>query len=286
VTLESLLAIIVFLMMAVVGTDISRAQLAASLRMRRALVGGTLGQLVVLPALAVLLIWLLQPHPVLSSGLLLVAVSPGGVLSNYYCSVARLNVAFSIALTTVSAVVALVAMPLLFAAVVPAALGLEAFRVPVGEMTARLLLFLLLPVALGIALRHRFPAALERGRRVVRAFGFGLLALFLVLVFADQRQAAAALLGEAMVLTVSFTLLALLAGWLIGHVLDLDRGDRAVLAIEFAVRNVGIAALLAVTTFHQPEFAVFSAFFVLFQVPVLLLAVLLRSRMTRAAAGQ
>jgi len=61
VTLESLLAIIVFLMMAVVGTDISRAQLAASLRMRRALVGGTLGQLVVLPALAVLLIWLLQP---------------------------------------------------------------------------------------------------------------------------------------------------------------------------------------------------------------------------------
>ena len=285
-TLESLLAIIVFLMMAVVGTDISRAQLAASLRMRRALVGGTLGQLVVLPALAVLLIWLLQPHPVLSSGLLLVAVSPGGVLSNYYCSVARLNVAFSIALTTVSAVVALVAMPLLFAAVVPAALGLEAFRVPVGEMTARLLLFLLLPVALGIALRHRFPAALERGRRVVRAFGFGLLALFLVLVFADQRQAAAALLGEAMVLTVSFTLLALLAGWLIGHVLDLDRGDRAVLAIEFAVRNVGIAALLAVTTFHQPEFAVFSAFFVLFQVPVLLLAVLLRSRMTRAAAGQ
>lgn len=279
-TLEPLLSMLVFLMMAIVGTDISRAELTASLRMRRALVGGTLGQLVLLPMLAVLLIWLLKPDPVLSVGLLLVAVSPGGVLSNYYCSVARLNVAFSIALTTVSALVALAAMPSLFAALVPAALGLEAFGVPVGAMTARLLLFLLLPVALGMALWHRFPASLERARRVVRAFGFGLLGLFLVLVFVDQWQAVAALFGEAVVLTVSFTLLALLAGWLSGHPLHLDRNDRAVLAIEFGVRNAGIAGLLAVTTFQQPELAVFSAFFVLLQAPVLLMLVMLRRRIT------
>lgn len=279
-TLEVLLSIVVFLMMAIVGSDISRAQLTASLRRRLALAGGTLGQLVLLPVLAVLLIGLLQPDPVLSVGLLLVAVSPGGVLSNYYCSLARLNVAFSIALTTISAVVALAAMPLLFAAVVPAALGVEAFGVPVGAMTARLLLFLLLPVAVGMALRHLFPAALARGRRVIRVFGFGLLAVFLALVFVDQRHAVAALFGEAVVLTLSFTLLALLAGWFSGILLHLDRSDRAVLAIEFGVRNSGIAALLAVTTFQQREFAVFSALFVLLQAPVLFIAVMLRRRIT------
>ncbi|NGP53155.1 bile acid:sodium symporter [Thioalkalivibrio sp. XN8] len=278
-TLETLFAIIVFLMMAIVGTDITRGQLDASLRMRRALAGGTLGQLVLLPMLALLMIWLLQPHPALAVGLLLIAVSPGGVLSNYYCSVARLNVAFSIALTAVSGVVALAAMPLLFAALVPAALGLEAFRVPVGEMTARLVLFLLLPVALGMALRHRFPAVFERGRRLVRVFGFSLLAVFLALLFADQREAVAALFGEAVVLTAGFTLLALLAGWVSGRVLSLDPGDRLVLAIEFGVRNAGIAALLAVTTFQQREFAVFSAFFVLLQAPLLLIAVMLRRRL-------
>jgi BASS family bile acid:Na+ symporter len=277
-TLESLLPIVVFLMMAIVGADISVTQMKASLRMRRALVGGTLGQLVLLPLLAVLVIWLLEPNPVLSVGLLLVAVSPGGVLSNYYCSLAHLNVAFSIALTTVSAVVALAAMPLLFAAVVPAALGVEAFGVPVGAMTARLLLFLLLPVAVGMTLRHLFPAAIARGRRAVRVFGFGLLAVFLALVFFDQRHAVAALFGEAVVLTLSFTLLALLAGWLSGRMLKLDRSDRAVLAIEFGVRNAGIAGLLAVTTLQQPEFVVFSAFFVLLQAPVLLVVVMLRRR--------
>jgi BASS family bile acid:Na+ symporter len=279
-TLESLLPIVVFLMMAIVGADISVTQMKASLRRRLALAGGTLGQLVLLPLLAVLVIWLLEPDPVLSVGLLLVAVSPGGVLSNYYCSLAHLNVAFSIALTTVSAVVALAAMPLLFAAVVPAALGVEAFGVPVGDMTTRLLLFLLLPVAVGMMLRHLFPAALARGRRMVRVFGFGLLAVFLALVFVDQRHAVAALFGEAVVLTLSFTLLALLAGWLSGRMLKLDGSDRAVLAIEFGVRNAGIAGLLAVTTLQQPEFVVFSAFFVLLQAPVLLVVVMLRRRIT------
>lgn len=283
-TLESLLPIIVVLMMTIVGTEISRAQLTSSLRMRRALVGGTLGQLLLLPAVAVLVVWLLHPPPVLAGGLLLVAVSPGGVLSNYYCSVARLNVAFSVTLTTVSGFVALAAMPLLFAAVVPAALGVEAFGVPVGDMTSRLLLFLLLPVAVGLVLRHLFPAAIARGRAGIRASGLGLLGLFLALVFVDQRHAVGAMFGDAVLLTLIFTLLALLAGWFSGSLLDLNRNDRAVLAIEFGVRNVGIAALLALTTFQQPEFAAFGALFVFLQVPVLILALLLRRRMTDSPA--
>jgi bile acid:Na+ symporter, BASS family len=283
--LESLLPIIVVLMMAIVGTEISQAQLTASLRMRRALVGGTLGQLVLLPVLAVLVVWWLNPPPALAGGLLLVAVSPGGVLSNYYCSVARLNVAFSITLTTVSGFVALAAMPLLFAAVVPAALGLEAFGVPVGEMTMRLLLFLLLPVAVGMVLRHFFPAAIERGGRLLRTSGLGLLVFFLVLVFFEQRDAVVLMFGDAVRVTVAFTLLALVAGWLSGSLLQLNRTDRAVLAIEFGVRNVGIAALLALTTFQQPEFAAFGALFVLLQAPVLILALLLRRHIQHLPAA-
>ncbi len=282
--LESLLPIIVVLMMTIVGTEISQGQLTASLRMRRALVGGTFGQLLLLPLLAVLVIWWLNPPPVLAGGLLLVAVSPGGVLSNYYCSVARLNVAFSITLTTVSGFVALAAMPLLFAAVVPAALGVEAFGVPVGEMTARLLLFLLLPVAVGMTLRHFLPAAIERGGRFLRASGLGLLVFFLVLVFFEQRDAVVVMFGDAVRVTVAFTLLALVAGWLSGSLLQLNRTDRAVLAIEFGVRNVGIAALLALTTFQEPEFAAFGALFVLLQAPVLILTLLLRQHIQHLPA--
>ncbi len=277
--LEALLPVVVLLMMIIVGTEISRAQLTAALRMPGVLLGGTFAQWLLLPLLAALVIWLLQPPPSLAGGLLLVAASPGGALSNTYCSVGRLNVAFSVALTAVSGFVALAAMPLLLAAIGPAALGVETVGVPVAELSLRLLLFLLAPVALGMTLRHFFPAALQCHGRAVRAAGLSLLALFLALVFLDQRHAVIGLFWESARLTATFTAFALVAGWLSGSTLRLNPTDRAVLAVEFAVRNVGIAAVLALTTFRQQEFAAFGALFVLLQAPLLLPVLLARERL-------
>jgi len=277
--LETYVPVIVVLLMIIVGTDISRAQLVASMRMPRALVGGALAKWLLLPLLAVMVIWLLRPPPALAGALLLLATSPSGSLSNYYCSVARLNVAFSVALTTISSIVALAAMPLLLTVTMPVALGVEAFRVPFGELMLRVLLSLLLPVATGMGLRHFFPDAVERHKKTIRAFGLWLLVLFLALVFFDQRHAIVEIFAETVLLTVIFTALALAAGWFSGRLLRLNPAGRAVLAIEFAVRNVGIAALLALTTFQQPEFAAFGALFVLLQAPVLILALVLNARL-------
>lgn len=284
-TLESLLPAIVVLMTIIVGTEIPRGQVTAALQMRRALVGATLGQLL-LPVLAVVLIWLLRPSPIVSGALLLVAVSPGGGISNYYCALARLNVAFSLLLTTISGFMALLAMPLLFAAILPAALGMESFGVPVAEMIFRLLLFLLLPIAVGMSLRRLYPSVIESAGRVIRAFGLGLLILFLALVFLDERASVSAMFGEAITIIVIFTVLAWLTGWATAHALQLNLTDRTVVAIEFATRNVGIAALLALTTLQQPEFAAFGALFLLFQAPVVLLGLLLSSRLRSLAPRQ
>lgn len=281
----SLLPVIVVLMMIIVGSEIPRDQLGGALRMRMALGWATLGQLLLLPPLAVLLVWLLGPSPAVAGGLLLLAVSPGGGMSNYYCALGRLNVAFSVTLTVVSGFVALAAMPVLFAAIVPAALGVDAFGVPVVEMMSRLLLFLVLPVAAGMMLRQLFPTVIQRGERVVRGSGLVLLAAFLALVFVEERQAVAGMFGEVVVLTTTFTVLALLAGWTSGSMLRLDHAGRVVMAVEFAVRNVSIAALLALTTFQQPEFAAFGALFLLLQAPLLCLVVLLGAKLRPVPAS-
>ena len=257
--LEAVVPLVVVSMMIIVGTEISRAPLVASLRMPGALLGGTLAQ------------WLLLP--------LLVAASPDGALSNTYCSVGRLHVAFSVALTAVLGFVALAAMPLLLAAIGPAALGVEAVGVPIAEVGLRLLLFLLLPFGIGMTLRHFFPAALERHFRAIHAAGLSLLALLLALVFLNQRHAVLDLFWDSAQLTATFTGLALLAGWLSGSALRLNPTDRAVLAVEFGVRNVGIAPVLALTTFRQQEFAAFGALFVLLQAPLLLTVLLARERL-------
>jgi bile acid:Na+ symporter, BASS family len=274
-SLESFVPAIVFLLMTIVGADIAPAQLAAVLRTPRMLLAATLAQAVVLPLLAVLIIWILRPPAALAGGLLLVAASPGGALSNYYCTLARLNVPLSVTLTFLSSAVALAAMPLLLVVIVPAALGVAAFGVPVGELAVRLLLFVMFPVGLGMALRRLWPLVIERNARTIRVTGMVLLAAFLVLVLVDQKDAAHAMLYDAGLVIAGFTALALLAGWQTARLLSLPRVGRAVFAVEFSVRNVGIAAVLALTTFQQPEFAAFGALFLVIQFPLLVLASLL-----------
>lgn len=277
VSLLPYLPVVVVLMMIIVGTDIAPGQMGASATMPRVLLGATLGQML-LPLIALLLVWLLSPSLAVAGGLLLVAVSPGGGMSNYYCALARLNVALSVTLTAISGFIALATMPVLFATIVPAALGVQAFGVPVVEMMTRLLLFLVLPVATGMVLRRLFPAMIERAGAAIRGFGLVLLLVFLTLIFIEERQAVIAMFDEAVTVIVAFTLLALLAGWTTARALRMDRPDRAVVAVEFATRNMGISALLALTTLQQPEFAAFGALCLLFQSPILLLGVFSSSR--------
>lgn len=282
--LEFLLRIVVLAMMTIVGTGISRVELGALLRMPAVLVGASLAQLVLLPLIAAAAVWLLDPPATLVGAVFLIAASPGGVMSNTYCSILRLNVALSVALTAVSGFLALAAMPLVLAVIGPAALGLETVGVPVGRLSLQLLLFLVLPVLVGMTLRHFFPGPIQRNGGALRAGALGTLLVFIALVYIDQHQAMGALLRPAMQLTVAFTTLALLAGYLVGSVLRLGRVDRAVLAVEFAVRNVGIASVVALATFQQEEIVAFAGLFVTMQAPLLLAGLLVRGRLDRQGA--
>jgi bile acid:Na+ symporter, BASS family len=265
---------IVVLLMTLVGIGLMPAQFIAVLRAPVALLGGTLLQYLLLPLGAAAMILLLQPPFELAGGLLLVAASPGGALSNYYCHLGRLNVAFSVMLTALSGIAAFAMMPLLLTTVAPVVLGVQAFAIPFGELALRLLLFLMLPVGVGMLLRHFLPGLMTRHVGVFHVTGLVLLVVLLAFIVFDQREAIPAIVLDTAVLTASFTGLAVLAGWSSGWMLRVDPGDRAVLAVEFAVRNVGIAAVLALTTFRRPEFAAFGALFVLFQFPLVALMLL------------
>jgi BASS family bile acid:Na+ symporter len=265
---------IVVLLMTLVGIGLVPAQFIAVLRAPVALLGGTLLQYLLLPLVAAAMILLLQPPFELAGGLLLVAASPGGALSNYYCHLGRLNVAFSVMLTALSGIAAFAIMPLLLTTVAPAVLGVQAFAIPFGELALRLFLFLMLPVGVGMLLRHFLPGLMTRHVGVFHVTGLVLLVVLLAFVVFDQREAIPEIVLDTAVLTASFTGLAVLAGWSSGLMLRVDPVDRAVLAVEFAVRNVGIAAVLAFATFRRPEFAAFGVLFVLFQFPLIALMLL------------
>lgn len=84
-----------FVLMLVAGTEVRPANLRTALEQPRLLLLGSLGQLVLLPLAALLIGHAVSPSGIIAACLVLLAVSPGGGISNYYCYFGRLNVASS-----------------------------------------------------------------------------------------------------------------------------------------------------------------------------------------------
>ncbi|MCL4809899.1 MAG: bile acid:sodium symporter family protein, partial [Thermoanaerobaculia bacterium] len=83
------------LLMTVVGLDVSRAELRRVLSRPRLLVAGLVGPLVLLPPIALFVLRLVPVPSEIAAGMLLLAVCPGGGISNVYSDLARAATALS-----------------------------------------------------------------------------------------------------------------------------------------------------------------------------------------------
>lgn len=273
--------ITVWVLMLAVGIDLAARDFRRVAEIPRAIVVATLGQLLLLPLLAVGMVVLLEPSPVMAAGMLLIAACPGGAISNYYSYLAGANIALSVTLTAVSTVLAIVTLPVTLALEFQLALGGDArSSIPVSRVVAQLLLIVLLPVALGMWLRHARPALVARHRRLVQRASAAALALLVVLIVHDQPDAFGHELVDNVVLALLFTGFAMLAGWAIARSLSLDASSAFVFLVEFSARNLGIGAVVAVGSLARPEIIAFGTVVFLTQVVVLLAGIAIFRRLS------
>lgn len=272
--LDIAVPVLVFLLMVVVGLGLTMEDFRRVVRQPWLVAAATVGQFVLLPAIALILVQFLRLSPAVEKGVLLVAACPAGSMANLYNYLARANVALSVSLTAVSCLAAMLTMPILLMSF-QAYLGEQAtFAVPVSAILRQLLLTLLTPVLVGMVLRRLWPSVTERHQRGL--FGLSMMALAALIGFIILHEAEH-FVSEwpAIALTVVLlTGLAMLAGYVTGWLCRADEKDRFTIAMVFVVRNVGIATAIAVTVLGDLEFAVFATAYFLSQVPLLLAAVI------------
>ena len=280
-TLDVAIAAVVWGLMFVIGLELTGADFRRMVTQPRAVVAGTLGPLLLLPLLAAGLLESGQWPPSVVAGLILLAAGPAGALANVYAYLAGANAALVVTLTALSCLIAVITLPVLTGW--GFALWLAAdptVAVPIWPMIGQLLFLLLLPVAVGMAVRHRWPVWSARRRGAAQRLALlGLLAL-LGFVLYDQVDLLRVAWRDQVFAALLFTLLAMAAGWAVGWLAGLEPRDRFTLLCEFAVRNLAIATLVAVTLLGRTDFVAFAAVLFLIQTPVLLLAVALYRRWT------
>ena len=222
------------------GLELQLADFRRVLRRPAAAGLGVAAQYLVMPALAALVAWALRLPPPLAVGLILVGCCPGGTASNVVCLIARADVALSVVMTTVSTLAAVLLTPLLT--------GLLAGRyVPVDgwKLLLDVLQVVLLPLALGVALRRGAPRLSRRLAPVMPPVAVLAIVWIVASIVGSQRQV---LLEQGALLLLAALLLhggGFLLGWLIPAALGQPPPVRRTVSIEVGMQNSGLAVVLA-----------------------------------------
>ncbi len=220
-----------------------------------ALILGIAAQYTVMPGLGWGIAHALDMSPVLTAGMILVGCAPGGTASNVMVFLAKGDTALSVAMTSVSTLLAPILTPLLVLLLVG-----EDLPVGAGDLVVSIVKIVLVPVILGVVLRLAFPRLVDRIVDV----------LPLVSVAGITGVVLAVVAGSASTLTsVGFTIVlavvlhnvgGLTLGYAIGSLCRLPRSSRRAVSIEVGMQNSGLAAALA-TVHFAPAAALPAAIF-------------------------
>lgn len=217
---------------------------------------GVIMQFTVMPVIGYLLATTLGLSPALAAGFVLVGCVPGGTASNVMTYLGKGDVALSVTLTSVSTLLAPFVTPYLF-------LWLGGKFIPVNA-TALLLSIVkivLLPVVLGVIIRHLFNAFVQKYVNIVPLVSiFSIITIVMVVVAASATR-----LASVAVTVFVGVILHNAAGYLLGYLCAKKFGNmneqksRAV-SIEVGMQNSGLGAALAMT-YLTPVAALPSAIF-------------------------
>lgn len=249
--INPLLMVIMFCM----GLTLTMPDFALVFKNPLPVLGGVAAQFIIMPSMGWLVATMLQLEPALAAGLILVGCAPGGTASNVVSYLARGNVALSVAMTSVSTLLA----PLLTPAL---ALWLAGQYMPVdaGSMAISVVQIVLIPVVLGIFLRMLFNRFVDKVSGALPWLSVLAITFVVTVIVAGSAQTIVTAGLLVLVAVVLHNALGLALGYAIGILLRVPEDSRRTIAIEVGMQNSGLAGGLA-KQYFSPEAALPGAVF-------------------------
>lgn len=260
------LPVALFIIMVGMGLTLGPRDFREVAQRPRSTTFGTVAQIVIMPALAFAVAWMLSLSPALAVGLVVIAACPGGTTSNIFTWFARGNLALSITLTVVASLITVLSLPLyigLALELFPLPPSLEAaaadLELPFLRTVITLLVIVILPVIIGMLLRAWRPTVAAKLERIVGAFGLVVLLLLAILIVSKLGEEAVPMFREAGAAVIALNVLGIGLGILGGRVTGLTLRDALTCAMELGIKNGTLGLLITLTLLESPAMSVPSA---------------------------
>lgn len=239
------------------GLTLRPADFKPVLMRPKEIIAGELAQFIIMPLVAWLLCRILALPTQLALGVILVGCCPGGTASNVICYLAKGDTALSIAMTSVSTLLA----PILTPALVYLLAG-ETINVNIVGMFMSIVQVIIVPIIIGFAVNHWMRRFTERVTPLLPMISTIAIVVIIGIVVSHN---AANILSCSLIVAVAVILhnvSGLLLGYFAGRLIGLEQDKCTAISIEVGMQNSGLATQLAVTHFAMyPMAAVPGAIF-------------------------
>lgn len=159
IMLPALLALLMFGM----GLSLTTYDFARLWKNPVAVILGIIGQILLLPCIALLLSRTFNLQPELAIGLMILAAFPGGTMSNAICHLSGANLALSVSLTAISTCFCIFTTPLIIKFAIYLFSDKQHIEFNIISTSLGLVVITILPVLLGMWVNRKWPFAAKRG---------------------------------------------------------------------------------------------------------------------------
>lgn len=211
----------------------------------RSVIIGVVLQYTIMPLSAFLIVKLFHLPPEIAIGVILVGCCPGGTSSNVMSYLANANVALSVAITSVSTLLA----PFL----TPALIYLfahEWLQVSFISMFWSVVQVILIPIIIGFVLQKLFKTFADKTATALPIVSVIAISLILASVVGSSKAQILATGLLIFAVVILHNLIGYILGYTFAKILKLDRPDKKAVSIEVGMQNSGLAVSLATVHFN------------------------------------
>lgn len=257
-----LLPLALGLVMLGMGLTLTPADFLRLLRRPRAVGLGLVCQMLVLPALAVLILRLVPMAPPIGVGLVVLALCPVGPASSLITYLARGDVALAVSLTALSSALAGLTIPALTNEALHRILGAAAtVQLPIGRTMLQICAITLLPTGLGMAIRQGLPRLARSLEPWVSRLATALLALLILTVLVREGARLPGFLLQAGVAVILLNGLGIGAGCLGSRLGGLECPESIAVAVSVGLQNAALAIAITAGLLGEPQMAIPAALY-------------------------
>jgi len=203
---------------------------------------GFLSQLIILPIVALILVYVWPLSPEIAIGVMILAAAPGGATSNILTSFAKGDVALSISLTAVISILSVITIPLILG-ISLSVLGtnLASQGISLMDIAFKMFLIVTIPVLIGMLL-SKMLNSFESSAKKISTVLFFLVLLGAVLA---ERANVVSYFAQAGLITLILNVLMMLIAYYLSKFLISDSSKQRAITLECGLQNGTLAIVVA-----------------------------------------